>query len=164
MTVLPKVQLIAGEGYSSTTDLGSGHALSSTAVSQQTVPMLDSTSCLGSGTTKVCPQYFTTKDPQMESQLRFCFFFFFNILLVLGAYFCCVTSRNSRAFLRSRWDQVQIISLTVIRKQCWQAAANCCLTPRPCDYKAMLLLSAYFISGPVVSAKQELRQNSSGQF
>lgn len=126
-------------------------------------PMPGSTSCLGSGTSKVCPQYFTTKDPQMESQLSFVFFFF-NNLLVLGAYFCYVTSRNSRAFLRSHWDQVQIISLTVIRKQCWQAAAKCCPTPRPCDYKAMLLLSAYFISGLVVSAKQELQQNSSGQF
>lgn len=46
---------------------------------------------------------------------------FFYILLVMGAYFCYVTSLDSRAFLRSRWDQVQIISLTVISKQCWQA-------------------------------------------
>lgn len=40
------------------------------------------------------------------------------------AYFRYVSSLNSRDLLGSHPDQVQIISVTVINKQCWQAGTN----------------------------------------
>lgn len=40
------------------------------------------------------------------------------------AYPCYVTSLNSRDLLGSHPDQVQIISVTVINKQRWQAGTN----------------------------------------